>query len=353
FGDAPGSTTSSSTTSSPTPGPKAPLTGLVDMESESFYSAGVSAPTTDPSTLDSVAPAFGGLVVVETWSQLEPTNGQEVWTDLDNSLAAVTVWNNSHPTDPLGVKLRIFGGNTAPEWAKVLDGGPMTIGTDSYGLWWTNDYRQAWSAFEHALAARYDSNPLVRAVAVTSCASVTGEPFVIDLTQNAIQIRESYGWNSAEQENCLNGILSDYSGWKNTPIDFPFNMFTTIASNGFPVDDFSVAQDLMIACAQSVSNGGPTCVMGNHGLDDAAGTTTGSSQVYAEFNTLWQASPSTVGVYLQTVGPTGGADCLGMNNAIAHHANSVEIWPQQIAANTLSTLQPWDNALTSQTAMTC
>ena len=46
------------------------------------------------------------------------------------------------------------------------------------GRWWTASYQAAWSTFEHAPAVRYDANPLIRGVQVTSWATTTEEPFI-------------------------------------------------------------------------------------------------------------------------------------------------------------------------------
>ncbi len=350
-------TTNATGTSTPSlppqrPGAKLPLTGLVDMGSQLFYVSGSAAPVTSLSTLGGTASDFGGIVVNETWAQLEPKKGSEDWTALDASLAAVSSWNASHRSHPLGVKLRVFGGFTAPEWAKSMDGAPITYGSRSIGRWWTVQYRSAWSSFQHALAARYDSIPLVRAVAVTSCASLTGEPFITALTPFTIATMTADGWTPALQQQCLDGILGDYSGWIHTPIDFPFNPFRTLV-NGRPSVDFSVTRQVMEACAQSASKGGPTCVLGNHGLQDTAATTSPSAPVYEEINSLWHQTPAHVQVYFQTDGPSKGADCASMNVAIRDHANSVEIWPQAIASNPQSTLASWNRALSYGVPLSC
>lgn len=352
-------TTSVPSTTSPLPlsnalpsGTKAPLTGLVDMGSQRFYLQGSAAPTLTVTSIPSNFTALSGIVVNSTWGQLEPSKGSYDWSTLDDSLAAVTSWNETHTSTPLAVKLRVFGGLTAPVWAKSLGGAPLSDGARSIGRWWTPEYESAWSTFQHALAARYDSNALIRAVAVTSCASLTGEPFITAMNAPALAVLEPAGWTPAAQQNCIDGIFNDYSGWHETQVDFPFNTFRTLV-NGVPVNDTAVTISLMEACASSAAEGGIYCVMGNHGLEDTAGTTTASAPVYSEIDTLWQQTPGHVPVYFQTVGPTNGADCTSINNAIAHHASSVELWPEALAELSTSTLQSWDTALTSGASLQC
>ena len=52
--------------------------------------------------------AFGGVVVNQTWEQLEPTQGVFNFSTLDASLAVVTAYNSTHANAPIGVRLRVF-----------------------------------------------------------------------------------------------------------------------------------------------------------------------------------------------------------------------------------------------------
>ena len=350
----PSSVRSSPTTQAPSSGTKVPLTGLVDMGIQSAYQRGQPFPTTDPGALDAYAGAFGGIVVNESWSQLEPSPGVEQWAPLDRSLAAVQAWNDAHPSTPLGVKLRIFAGYGAPSWVVQQAGPPVTLvtkgGARSVGRWWTTPFRQAWSSFQHAMAARYDPDPLIRAVSVSSCSSITGEPFVISGSVSAQQALTSAGWSPQAQENCLAGALADYSGWVRTPVTFAFN---TLGTPSGP--DADVTAQLMRSCAASHSHGGPTCVLGNNDLSSEAPSGRQSS-VYSEITSLWAAMPGEVAVYFQTVG--AGVDCPAVDVAVAHHAGSVELWPHNHAylgfsAFPASTLAGWDAALRTGRAPNC
>ena len=352
------STTPSSTPRSGSNGEKPALAGLIDMGVQVPYQLDLPFPTVDTGAITPYAGSFAGIVVNETWAQLEPTEGAEDWSPLDASLAAVSQWNAAHPSTPVGVKLRIFAGNTAPIWAKTLGGPSVTVVTKgvpkTYGPWWTTPYRQAWSSFQHALAARYDANPLVQGVSVSSCATLTGEPFVMNLTRQAIQVMEAAGWTPQAQESCLQGALADYSGWTRTPVDFAFNVYRTVVA-GRAVPDPSFTDQVMQACADSRSGGGPTCVLGNNGLS-ATADTGGSGPVYAQIDTLWQQTPGHVGVYFQTLG--AGVDCGAVEVAISHHAPGVEVWPPNhgyrgFAGVPSSTLAQWNSALRSGSSLSC
>lgn len=339
-------------------GMKRPLTGLIDMGVQTSYAPDRPFPTVSTDAITPYAGSFGGIVVNEGWAQLEPTPGHEKWNDLDASLDAVSTWNTDHPSTPVGVKLRIFGGDEAPAWAKTLGGSPITIITNglhrTFGRWWTSPYGQAWSSFQHSLAARFDRNPLVRAVSVSSCATLTGEPFVINISRSAIRTMVAAGWTSQAQQRCLQGALADYSGWQHTPITFAFNRYRTV-NDGIPVLDTSVTTEIMKACAQSHARGGPECVLGNNGLSDTA-TTGRSASVYSEIDSLWSKTSGHVGVYFQTFDER--VDCGNIAAAIDHHAKAVEVWPPNHAYKGFSgipaaTLRQWNDALQAGRALSC
>jgi len=337
---------------------KPPLTGLIDMGVQNAYQQGAPFPTTDPSTLDAYAGAFGGIVVNEAWSQLEPSFGVEDWAPLDRSLAAVRTWNAQHPSTPLGVKLRIFAGYSAPLWVVRESGPPVTIEsgrhrllTRTMGRWWTAAFRRAWHGFQRALAARYDTNPLIRAVSVSSCSSITGEPFVVSARPATRLALRAAGWTVQRQESCLEGALSDYSGWTHTEVTFAFNPLLTASG---PDAAFTIR--IMQECAASKASGGPDCVLGNNDLSAAAPNEKGPAPVYSEIAALVARGPRPPSVYFQTVG--AGVDCQAMAVAAEHHAGSVELWPPNagyrgFAAIPVATLAGWNQALVERTPITC
>ena len=123
-----------------------------------------------------------------------------------------------HTDAPLGVRLRVFAAYAAPGWAKTLDGPPITVPANlpdntggTLGQWWKPGYRSAWAALQQALAARYDTNPVLREVAVSSCSTLTAEPFV--MAPSAITAATADGWTASAQQACLDGALSDYTPW--------------------------------------------------------------------------------------------------------------------------------------------
>ena len=161
------------------------------MQDISWHNTDGAQPAFDIGNAQQFPGLLGGIVINATWSQMQPATGGAVdFSAVDAALAQITTYNGANASAPLGVKLRIYGGSNAPAWAKSI-GGPVTIyrnpagcngQTDScpltVGAFWSTPYITAWRTFQAAVAAKYDTNPLIIAVAVTSCAAQTDEPFV-------------------------------------------------------------------------------------------------------------------------------------------------------------------------------
>lgn len=115
--------------------------------------------------LDAKAGIFGGLVVISTWRQLQPTPGGEIppHNPIDQAMAQVRAYNQRNPQKPIAVRLRVWGGFEAPAWAMALGGPPIeTVHNGKHrqlGRFWTPAYRAAWRDFQDKLAAKYDSFP--------------------------------------------------------------------------------------------------------------------------------------------------------------------------------------------------
>jgi len=330
------------------------ITGLIDKGSETQYHQGVPYPVVDLTDVANQSPAFAGIVVNQTWSQLEPSQGQFDFTTLDASLAAVSAYNTQHPDAPLAVRLRVFAAYAAPEWAKTLDGSPITVPANppsntggTLGQWWKPGYRAAWAGLQQALASRYDTNPVLHEVAVSSCSSLTAEPFVIG--GEVVALAEADGWTTSAQQACLDGALSDYSPWTQTAIYYPMNPLA---------GDQTITDEVMQRCATSQAAGGPTCILANNALSPVSATTGGSAPTYAEINLLWTANDSTNPVAFQMDGPNNATYCAAIGVAVSYHAQSVELWPAtsgQPGFTTVPTptLVAWGDALRSGSSPTC
>jgi hypothetical protein len=332
---------------------KPPITGLIDKGSEAAYHLGVPYPVVDTTEVSDQAPAFSGIVVNQTWAQLEPSRGVFDFATLDASLASIASYNRGHPNGPLSVRLRVFAAYAAPEWAKMLDGVPIAVSSHgtgntggTLGQWWKPGYRSAWAALQLALAARYDTNPLVREVAVSSCASLTAEPFVIAPGTIVAVARD--GWTTSAQQACLDGAFSDYAPWTRTSLYYPMN----------PLDGSeAITDEVMARCVNSIVRGGPRCILANNALNPVSATTGRSAPVYAEIDALRAARPGSTTAF-QMNGPNSTTYCLAIAVAVNHDAQSVELWPATLGyrgftAVPTATLMAWRNALRTGAKPNC
>jgi hypothetical protein len=340
------------------PGYKPLLTGIVNKGNETYFHLGEPYPVIDLSQVAASSPGLTGTVVDVSWSQLEPAEGTFDFSTLDADLAAVSAYNTANPGSTLGVKLRVWAANDAPEWAKTMDGTPITTDvngqTETVGHWWQPDCRAAWAALQVALAQRYDNNPLIDEVVVASCAALTDEPMVYDASVAATMLAD--GWSNTAEQSCLDGALSDYAPWTHTAIYYPFNPFRTISATGQVGSDNTVTAEIMERCADSLDSGGPWCILGNNDL----GPSGNPPFVYSEIDSLYAANPSNTAVAFQMNSPatTGTAACQAVAVAVAEHANSIEFWPktgQQLGftGDSPITLKSWGQTLLLGTAPTC
>lgn len=352
--------------------PRAPLlkpqfAGLIDKSSQIPYLLRQPFSTVNVSEVAPDANAFSGIVVNETWAQLEPARGHFTLAPLRQSLAVIRAYNRAHPGHLLRVKLRFWGGFTAPGWAKTLGGTtPVTFATatasGTTGRWWTAAYRAAWSQFQHRVADSFDSDPLIGSVAVSSCATLTAEPFVQSPQLALHNELFADGWSSSAQQRCLTGVFADYSGWKHTPIDYAFNPFSDYTpGKAAGTADLAFTDEVMTKCASLQPSTGRSCILTNHDLTSIAPTMSRSAPVYAEIQALYAKHPGRTPVDFQTGPPDNFGGCQAINVDIAYHGLSLELWPPSanpkgfkgFSAYPESELVSWAQALRTQHPLSC
>ena len=310
---------------------KSAMRGLLDLGDISFYVNSSPVPTNDPSELQPFAKSFRGIVINATWAQLQPQGPGALAADngIDEGLRAVRDYNSRTPAHPLTVKLRVWGGLVAPRWAKEFGGGPIPVtfnkpngtGSGTVGPWWSEEYIRAWRDLQALLAKAYDRDPLIREVAVTSCASNTDEPFVSwSDVPSTIATLQSFGYSDAAQQNCLTGAIADYAAWTHAPIDFPFSIFQATDNDVGDKPKLCVepnfTKSVMQACIANRH-----CILSNQALRQP-------EYVPDEivYNTMAAAFPGTT-IDFQTASPLRIYDWCGtIADAVTLHASSVEMW---------------------------
>jgi hypothetical protein len=313
--------------------PKIPIRGLIDMQDISWHDTDNATPAPFTTQYITGFPgSFGGIVINETWADLQPTQGAAiVTTAIDNDLSAVATYNGSSSvtqSSPVSVKLRIYAGSNAPQWAKHLTGGPITIyrnpagcngQTDTcpltVGPYWTTSYVNAWRAFQAQVAAKYDTNPLIVAVAVTSCAEQTDEPFVPSTGPISKANLGAAGLTDPLQQACLSGAMTDYAAWQNTDIDFTFNSYNKL-TGGL---DTAFSQSVMTICRQMAPN---RCVLDNHALQTPI---TSDPGIYTDIQSMGGL------INFQTQAPEG-MGCIWpetITQGLILGARAIELWPEK------------------------
>ena len=323
-------------------GDKPAQTGLVDMGDISFY----NNPYNPSFNLSEIAPyqgSFSEIVLNVTWAQLQPSEGGPLTTSaIDSAIAQVNALNASNGTD-IGIKLRVWGGYTAPEWAKNIDGPPITITGEAevdpavytpqtIGRFWTADYIDAWTNLQNALAARYDSNPVIRGISQTAGAAATDEPFVPLRTNAALQgggtvnqvaQLQAGGYTDAAEMLTLRAAIADYSQWSTTPLDFTMNAFHLFDS-GNELNDSTFT----LAVLQQARNSTRLVQPGNHALGNPLYAP--DSFLYAQLAADAALDPSVAPNSFQTnapilLGPYGNWQAT-VANGVALNAGNIELW---------------------------
>jgi hypothetical protein len=296
---------------------KTPLHGLISMGAYRFVGAG-GDPINTLEHLDAKPGIFGGIVVVASWKQLQPTSASDFdHSVIDQAMAQVRAYNERNPQKPLGVKLRIWGGFEAPDWAKQIGGAPIQTthsGTPRVvGRFWLPAYRQAWANLQQHLAARYDKWPLIKEVSITQCMSYTAEPFFVPL--DVVGRLRAAGFNDAAYKNCLSNAVSDYSAWKESRLVLSVNPLRTGPNQGN--GDVAFTKQVMLNCRKAV---GRRCVLDNHNLDTDPPNKGGVYPLYAYMKQL--GPEIEFQTYVKTPKDFDGTIKMG----VSYGASSIELW---------------------------
>ncbi len=252
------------------PDVKPPIRGLISMGAYKFVAIG-GQPVNTMAAVRAKSGIFSGIVLVPSWQQLQPVANGPLQTEvIDNFLSEVRLYNANH-AHPLAVKLRVWGGFVAPMWAKSIGGPPIRVVQNqgqnneqnrTLGRFWSPQYRQAWANLQALLAAKYDSEPLIHEVSITSCMSLTAEPFVVNTQPAVIGRLRHAGFTDTAFKDCLQGALADYAPWQQSRLVLSVNPLHLVHVPGPGNPEFT--KKIMLACHVSL---GERCVFDNHDLN--------------------------------------------------------------------------------------
>lgn len=283
---------------------------------------------------------YRGVVLLFGWDELEPTEGKLDESRIQAALDEVRAYNRKYPSTPIQAKLRIFSGWHTPDWVIAKSGGPISLSNRqrdiTIGRFWSTPYRKAWRQFQGMLAKRYDNDPLIGEVAVSSCATISAEPFVQPLSPENLTVLHAAGFNDRRFKACLLGAIRDYAGWKTTPIDYTMNPFHD-TDGGSSRSDEKFVNKVMVAFRKRY---GSRAVLANHGLQSPL-----FQRQIALYSALKKMGPP---IEFQTISPHVDWP-VSITLGLQYGATEIEIWNTKKVGGpapvTYKELQQWSREM--------
>lgn len=243
--------TAAAATAETTPRPtvKPLLTGLLDRDGP------------PPAALEDIVKSY---VLNVDWKDLQPSSGDTLATAaLDQALTQAK-------DRGARVKLRIMAGIHAPDWAKALGGGAVSLDdphdgrTGTVPRFWTPAFGAAYAHLHELLAERYDSNPRVAEVVISRCTTFYAEPFIRQ-TSDAGNRKAllAAGYTRAKDKDCHRQQVNAHKVWKRTRSGLALNPAQFMTANGGRVVDDKFTAAIMRHCRDSL---GKRCVLENNSI---------------------------------------------------------------------------------------
>lgn len=210
---------------------------------------------------------MGGYVVTAYWRDLQPTRNGDIAVNnvIDQAIDSV---RQLDPSGTLGLKVRVYAGIDAPDWAKSLGGAPIAVIDPSSGVsgtvgrFWSSEFGSAYSDLQARLAARYDSVPEIREVTISQCTTVYAEPFIRDeASVDTVSGLLAAGFTVAADKQCLVDEITAHRVWLRTRSDLAFNPYQVI--DGSTRTDEALTEQMMDLCRSTL---GARCVLENNSL---------------------------------------------------------------------------------------
>jgi hypothetical protein len=271
-----------------------------------------------------IGTAVRGWVVKTYWKDLQHSAGGALADNnaIDQAVAAIRTINAAHPGLNMGLKLRVYTGIYAPDWAKSLGGGPVNVvdpqdkAQGTIGRFWTDDFGKAYADLEQKLAAKYDGVPEVREVVISRCTTFFAEPFIRDKgDKGSVANMLAAGFSAAVDQTCHQQEIDVHKVWAQTHSDLDFSPYQNIERKGVRSVDEGFTESMMDYCR---TNLGARCVIENNSI-----RTPVQPNYAAMYDRIKQLGPP---ISFQTANPNKIGDLLAtLAWAAQEGANSVEL----------------------------
>jgi hypothetical protein len=198
------------------------------------------------------------------WKDLQPVENGPLSTGALDALLADAASRSAR------VRLRVFAGASAPDWAKRLGGDPVVM-IDPFdgkqgeiGRFWTPAFGAAYEDLQAALAARYDGDPTVAEVIISRCTVFYPEPF---LRQTSVLANRSAllaaGYTVEADHMCHREEIDAHQVWTATRSGLAFNPYQELSTDGTVTVDDAFTVDMMRHCRERL---GSRCILENNSI---------------------------------------------------------------------------------------
>ena len=220
------------------------------------------------------------------WRDLEPSEGVYDFSLIDNAIEVAKAYNVAHnQSDENGFKvlLRIRTGVYTPSWVTATTGSIPWYFKDfstiyTLPLFWESEFQAKYKILMQKLADRYDTNPVVGAVAASMCMTAhteimwnrTGRTDVRSTNMSTMRAAKKPNGSNAKYTNekdkgCLrNQVNIHRNTWKTTPTIFGSHLYQQYNyKTGGKIPNYTKTIEIFNYCMKTL---GKRCMLGNNSL---------------------------------------------------------------------------------------
>ncbi|HEV3353495.1 MAG TPA: fibronectin type III domain-containing protein, partial [Acidimicrobiales bacterium] len=337
-----------------------------NLDSANFTVTGAAAPPVKPTIRGAIdrtqlptsdwQSVVNGVVLRANWADLQPSQGGDIVANnaIDQAIAQLRTMNaqNRGTVPPMQLKLRVLAGNSAPDWAKNLDGPGTAVSVqdaanaaqyDTVGRFWEPNFGAAYQDFMTKLAAKYDGVPEVRDVVISRCTLTTAEPFLRTTSdQTTINNLLAANFNVTDDHTCQQQQVDVHNAvWKQTTSSVAFTPYQKINSDGSKGIDEGWTETMIDYCRTAL---GSRCVLESNSIKDPS--TPRNDNYVSMYAKIQSKGPP---IAYQTASPNNGLGslCATLGWAVSQGTGAVEL-PQAYVRDGVSNpagMASYDKAL--------